>query len=80
MYIQCMAKTIQLPDDVYERIKRIKKDLSFSEIMNIFLDEYKRKKRISKLEFLKSLENIEESYKDRKKERVSERIDELLWR
>ena len=80
MYIQCMAKTIQLPDDVYERIKRIKKDLSFSEIMNIFLDEYRRKKRISKLEFLKSLENIEESYKDRKKERVSERIDELLWR
>lgn len=75
-----MAKTIQLPDDVYERIKRIKKDLSFSEIMNIFLDEYRRKKRISKLEFLKSLENIEELYRDRKKERVSERIDELLWR
>jgi len=35
---------------------------------------------MSKLEFLKSLENIEELYRDRKKERVSERIDELLWR
>ena len=75
-----MAKTIQLPDDVYERIKRIKKGLSFSEIINVFLDEYRRKKRMSKLEFLKSLENIEELYRDRKKERVSERIDELLWR
>ena len=65
---------------IYERIKRIKKGLSFSEIINVFLDEYRRKKRMSKLEFLKYLENIEELYRDRKKERVSERINELLWR
>ena len=74
-----MAKTIQLPDNVYERIKRVKKNLSFSEIISIFLDEYGRKKRISKVEFLKFLENLEELHKDRKKEKISERIDEILW-
>jgi len=75
-----MAKTIQLPDDVYERIKRFKKDLSFSEMINILLDDYRRKKRMSKVEFLNFLENLENLYKDRKKESVSERIDEMLWR
>jgi|GEM_PF-2121995 predicted CopG family antitoxin len=74
-----MAKTIQLPDDVYERIRRVKKNLSFSEIIGIFLDEYNRKKKVSKVEFLKFLENFEELHKDRKKERISERIDEILW-
>ncbi|RLI82195.1 antitoxin [Archaeoglobales archaeon] len=75
-----MAKTIQLPDDVYERIKRFKKDLSFSEMINILLDDYRRKKRMSKVEFLNFLENLENLYRNRKKERVSERIDEILWR
>ena len=75
-----MAKTVQLPDDVYEKIKGLKKDLSFSEMINILLDEYKRKKRMSKVEFLDFLKNLESLYKDRKKERVSEKIDEILWK
>lgn len=75
-----MAKTIQLPDDVYEKIKRFKKDLSFSEMINILLDDYRRKKKMSKAEFLNFLENLENLYKDREKECVSEKIDEILWK
>ncbi len=75
-----MAKTIQLPNDVYERIKRFKKDLSFSEAISLLLEEFSRQKKISKDEFMERMAEIESRFKGRAKENVSERIDDLIWR
>ena len=46
-----MVKTIQLPNDVYDELKSSIR-LSFSENIGILLEEYKRKKRLSKDRFL----------------------------
>ncbi len=75
-----MAKTIQLPNDVYEELKKFKKGLSFSETINILLEEYKKKKKLSKDNFLELLNELETRYAGREKENVSEKIDDVLWR
>ncbi len=74
-----MGRIIQISHDVYEELKRLKRDRSFSEILREMIAIYKEKQRINYKDLMKKLERIEKICKKKKKENISERINELLW-
>ena len=74
-----MGRIIQISHDVYEELKRLKRDRSFSEILREMIAIYKEKRRINYKDLMKKLERIEKICKKKKKENISERINELLW-
>ncbi len=69
-----MPKVITISDEAYEKLKRIKGNRSFSETI---LSLLKERKRITKVEVIKWIEKQEKFAK--RKENISERIDEILY-
>ncbi len=69
-----MPKVITISDEAYEKLKRIKGNRSFSETI---LSLLKERKKITKAELIKWIEKQEKLVK--RKENVSERIDEILY-
>ena len=71
-----MPKVITISEEAYEALKKIKGNRSFSQVI-LSLTKNK-KKRYSKKEILEWLEKLEKKVK--KKENVSEKIDEILYK
>ncbi len=70
-----MPKVITITDDVYENLRTIKGDKSFSRLLRELI---KKKKKRSKEDLLKFINLLEKGSKGRK-EPLSERIDEVLY-
>ncbi len=76
-----MSHLVNLSNDVYARLTKLKKikNRSYSEIINELLDE-KQDKTEDKKDLLNYLTILEKKYKSKKKENISENIDDILYK
>ena len=73
-----MPKVITISDDAYRKLKKIKKDYSFTKAILSLIERHSAK-RYAKKDVLNWIEKIERQTARRKKENISERVDEILY-
>ncbi|MFA5049970.1 MAG: antitoxin VapB family protein [Candidatus Micrarchaeia archaeon] len=76
-----MSQLVNLSDDVYARLTKLKKikSTSYSEIVNELLEKKEEEKYETKKDLLEYIEKLEIKYKGKKRENISENIDEILY-
>lgn len=72
-----MAKVITISDDVYKELVSIKGERSFSQVIRDLLKNRTKEKRKTKEDLIKFLMRMK---KHGKRENLSERIDEVLYK
>jgi predicted CopG family antitoxin len=72
-----MAKVITISDDVYKELVSIKGERSFSQVIRDLLKNRTKEKRKTKEDLIKFLMRMK---RDGKRENLSERIDEVLYK
>ncbi len=81
MYVRAlciMAHVIAVADDVYRELRQMKGRRSFSQLIRELLR--RKEKKQPKEALLTYIRELERRYGGKKKDRLSERVDEVLYR
>ncbi len=73
-----MVRVITISDEAYEKLKKLKKNSSFSEVILSLIEKHLQKK-YTKKDMLAQIAFLKRKFSGRKRENISEHIDKLLY-